>query len=64
LSEKGRDKRWRGSFLNSARPKIKEMRPEFTGTYGCGLRQSAVPCDEGPAPGRKKPGRSPWELTI
>ncbi|MDR2456039.1 MAG: 4Fe-4S ferredoxin [Deltaproteobacteria bacterium] len=47
LSEKGHDKHLCESFLDSTRPKIKEMWPEFAGTYGCGLCQSAVPCDAG-----------------
>jgi epoxyqueuosine reductase QueG len=45
LSEKGHDKSLCQSFLNSTRPKIKEMWPELSGGYGCGLCQSAVPCD-------------------
>jgi ferredoxin len=46
LTKKGHDKLLCRAFLmDQAKPRISRMWPELSGGYGCGLCQSAVPCD-------------------
>ena len=55
LSKAGHDKILCQAFLASTTPKINELWPDLAGAYGCGLCQSAVPCDTH-LPGALVPG--------